>query len=155
MPTDGNRAIFVAKNSTSDIIGCCEVIEEKVDLSYKEGSVSPANERDRKKNARLKPIIENLSVQKEYRRKGIGADLVIACENVVQTRWIPRHDEILAQVEEENTSALNFFAQHGYESLFIDPTCKKVSLDGTLLAKETTVSKVMVRKFLDGDMQYF
>lgn len=92
----------------------------------------------------------------DYRRNGIGVDLVIACERAVQT-WIPRHDEVYAQVEEDNTSAINLFSQCGYTSLFVDPTCSKVILDDNLFGKQTSVSKVMFRKFLsnDSDLQLF
>ena len=152
MPTGGNRAIFVAKNMSNDIIGCCEVIEEKFDVKYLENSNAKIK-RNRKKNGRLRPIIENLSVDTEYRRKGIGLDLVSACERAVQG-WIPKHDAIYAHVEEDNISAFKLFTQCGYNALFTDPTSTKVTLDGTLFVRETPVSKVTFRKFLDNDANF-
>lgn len=152
MPTGGNRSIFIAKNKYSEIIGCCEVIEEKIDLSYSDSNTTNKKTVP-KKIARLRrPIIENLSVRPEYRRKGIGQDLVHACENAVQL-WIPKHYEIYAQVEETNTSAFNLFGHRGYTSLFVDPNATKTSLDGTLFVKSTTVPKVMFRKFLSSDSE--
>ena len=156
MPTSGNRSIFVAKTQSSEIIGCCEVIEERIDFRRLDSEIKTRNKQIGKKSNRLRPIIENLTVQPKYRRQGIGLDLVAACESAVQT-WIPRHDEVYSQVEEENTSALKLFKQCGYTSLFVDPTCTKTSLDGTLFAKSTTVSKVMLRKFLvnEADLELF
>jgi ribosomal protein S18 acetylase RimI-like enzyme len=157
MPTDGNRSIFIAKNQSSEIIGCCEVIEDRIDLSNKLDSNANTTRRQ-KKNSRLRPIIENLTVKPEYRRNGIGLDLVNACEQAVQT-WFPKHEEVYAQVEEDNTSAIDLFRQCGYTSLFVDPTCTKVVLDDNLFGRQMTISKVMFRKFLssndDSDMQLF
>lgn len=158
MPTDGNRSIFVAKNQCSEkLVGCCEVTEERLDMGAVHYNESAETSQTRKRNARMKPIIENLSVHPNYRGKGIGVQLVHACENAMQS-WIPKHEEIYAQVEEGNVPAMNLFRQCGYTSLFVDPACKKVSLDGTLFAENTVVSKIMFRKFLcieDMNMQYF
>ena len=152
MPTGGNRSIVVAKNPSSEIIGCCEVIEDRLDMSYySDSSANTISKHMQKKSSRLRPIIENLTVKPEYRRKGIGVELVNACERAIRN-WIPKHDEIYAQVEEDNTSALNLFSNCGYTSLFVDPTCTKVSLENNLFAKQTTVSKVMFRKFLSNDL---
>lgn len=152
MPTGGNRAVFVAKNLSNDIIGCCEVIEEKFDVKYLENS-NKNIKRNRKKNGRMRPIIENLSVNTGYRRRGIGLDLVSACECAVQG-WIPKHDAIFAQVEEDNVSAFKLFGLCGYKALFTDPTSTKVSLDATLFVREIPVSKVTLRKFLDNDANF-
>ena len=74
-----------------------------------------------------------------------------ACEKAV-TRW-PGCDEIFAQVELDNARAYNLFRKCGYQGLFADPTCSKVSLDNALLVKEVKVTKWMMRKFLDtGDV---
>ena len=157
MPTDGNRSIFVAKNQSAEIVGCCEVIEERLDLSYLYTEAETnTSKQSRKKNGRLRPIIENLCVHQEYRRKRIGKDLIKACEKAVQA-WIPMHDEVYAQVEEGNTSAINFFSECGYTMLFVDPLSKKVTLDGTLFPKESIVSKWMLRKILNNDVdsQFF
>lgn len=137
----------MAKNASSEIIGCCEVIEEKLDLSYLHVN---SNKNTRKKSTRLRPIIENLAVKPEYRRDGIGVDLVNACEKAVRN-WIPKHDEIYAQVEEGNTSALKLFGNCGYASLFVDPTCKKVTIEDTLFARQSAVPKVMFRKFVSNE----
>lgn len=156
MPTSGNRSIFVAKNLSSRIIGCCEVIEDRLDFSCLDSEIKSTSKQIRSKSNRLRPIIENLTVEPNYRRQGLGLELVAACESAVQT-WIPRHDEVYTQVEGDNAAALNLFKQCSYTSLFIDPTCTKTSLDGTLFVKSTTVSKIMLRKFLvnEADLELF
>jgi len=64
-----------------EIIGCCGVIEERLDISM-QGTRFGAmkSERERRKTARPRPVIENLCVKKEYRKSGVGIALLRACE---------------------------------------------------------------------------
>ncbi len=130
-PFNGNRCIFIARaarnNTAANIIGCCEVIEERVVISQEAGAVP-----------RVRPIIENMAVKEEYRRQGVGKALLEACEQAMQT-WIPFHDDICAQVEEGNDKALQFFSNKGYEVLFTDKTCTKDF-------SRTNISKIMLSK---------
>jgi ribosomal protein S18 acetylase RimI-like enzyme len=130
-PFNGNRCIFIARaahnNTAAEIIGCSEVIEERVVISQQAGAVP-----------RVRPIIENLAVKKEYRRQGVGKALLDACEQAIQT-WIPFHDDICAQVEEGNDKALQFFSNSGYEVLFTDKSCTKDF-------SRTNISKMMLSK---------
>lgn len=132
-----------------EIIGCCEVIEERLDTTQTNSSLS---ERERRKSARPRPVIENLCVAHGYRRSGIAIALVHACEKAVRP-WLG-HDEVFAQVEDNNAQALRLFRKCGYQPLFADPTCTKVILDDTLLAKEINVTKLMMRKILDDGNEF-
>ena len=87
-----------------------------------------------------------------YRRSGIALALVHACENAVRP-W-PGNDEVFAQVEDDNAHALRLFRKCGYQPLFADPTCTKMILDDTLLAKEINVTKLMMRKILDDGNEF-
>eukprot|EP00986_Skeletonema_menzelii_P019737 scaffold29029_cov166-Skeletonema_menzelii.AAC.4 len=143
VPFNGNRSVFVAKaciNSDKDnlteIIGCCEVIEERIVIS-----------REQNKTPRVRPIIENLAVKEEYRRQGVGKALLEAVQQNVQT-WIPYHDDIYAQVEEDNLKAKEFFVGNNFEVVFADNDCKKDDLEG-LTFRQTTITKFMLRKALD------
>ncbi|KAL7428689.1 hypothetical protein ACHAXH_002000 [Discostella pseudostelligera] len=145
------RCIFVAKAIAADesdvIIGCCEVIEERIDTSQRPSTIS---ERERRKTARHRPVIENLCVMEGYRKCGVGIALIQACENaVVQlSRGGGGYEEVFTQVDIDNTKAINLFRKCGYQDHFADPTCTKVVLD-SLFANETTVTKLMMRKMLD------
>lgn len=133
VPFNGNRSVFIARACTNEIVGCSEVIEERVIISQ-----------DR--NARVRPIVENLAVKEEYRRQGVGKALLEACEKNVQT-WIPLHDHLFAQVEDGNTEARDFFINRGYEVVFSDTDCKKDDLEG-LAFRQTKITKFMLRKVL-------
>ncbi|KAL3808000.1 hypothetical protein ACHAXA_011162 [Cyclostephanos tholiformis] len=125
------------------IVGCCEVIEERLDTSM---IPSTRSERERNKTARRRPVIENLCVQRGYRRFGIGAALVRECERTVRRCW--GQDEIFAQVDEDNIDAYNLFRKCGFACLFTDRTCTKVLLNDVLLTKQVAVTKRMMRKIL-------
>ena len=162
-----DRCIFVAKALTpttlssesyhQEIVGCCEVIEERFDIllpqqqqqqSSPELGNTSKRERSRRnnKNARHRPIIENLCVKRDYQRMGIGVALIHACEDVVQNYWSSSdHNAIYTQVDECNTNAQTIFYKLGYQPLFSDPTCTNIVLDD-LFVKEVTVTKCMMRK---------
>mmetsp|Transcript_25520 Transcript_25520/g.51183 ORF Transcript_25520/g.51183 Transcript_25520/m.51183 type:complete len:254 (-) Transcript_25520:33-794(-) len=142
VPFNGNRSVFVAracidsdKDRLTEIIGCCEVIEERIAISQEQ------------KSPRVRPIIENLAVKEEYRRQGVGKALLEACEQNVQT-WIPFHDDIFVQVEDGNLKANEFFMDNNFKVVYSDDDCKKDDLEG-LAFSQTTITKFMLRKVLD------
>jgi len=144
------RCIFVAKavaaDNSDEIIGCCEVIEERLDIITSPTRSITLSERERRKAARPRPLIENLCVRQQYRRSGVGIALLQACEQAVQL-W-PGHDEIFSQVGEDGSPAYQLFLKCGYQFLFADPTCKDMTLDDAIFAKEIVVTKLMLKKFL-------
>lgn len=131
-----------------EIVGCCEVIDERLDICQQPSSTR--SERERNKTARRRPVIENLCVKRGYRRSGIGAALVRECERTVERHWC--QDEIFTQVDEDNIDAYNLFRKRGYACLFADTTCTKVVLEGALFAKEVAVTKRMMRKILNDQL---
>lgn len=132
----------------AEIIGCCEVIKERIDTSQRPSTIS---ERERRKTARHRPVIENLCVKEGYRKCGVGIALLQACENAVvqNSRGGGGDEEVFTQVDIDNTKAVNLFRKCGYQDHFADPTCTKVVLDKSLFAFETSVTKLMMRKMLN------
>lgn len=129
----------------SSVVGCCEAIEERIDVSQRPDSAITVSERERRKTARPRPLVENLCVAEEYRNCGVGFALLNACEEAVRS-W-PCQYELFAQVDDDNTLAYNFFEKSGYQFLFADPTCTRVLLDNVLSSEPVT--KRMLRKLLD------
>ena len=141
-----SSVIFQLQWPFQEIIGCCEVVEEQLDIITSPAANITLSERRRRKTARHRAIIENLCVSSGYRRSGVGTALVHACERVVRT-W-PGHHEIFAQVRDDNLRARGLFLKHGYRFLFADPTCREVTLEDAFFAKEVVVMKAVFRKFL-------
>ena len=127
-----------------EIIGCCEIIEDRIDTSQRS---STRSERERRQIARHRPIIENLCVKEGYRKCGVGIALIQACENAV-VQLSRGYDEVFTQVESGNVKAYNLFRKCGYQDHFTDPACTIVALDTSPFASETTVTKLMMRKIL-------
>lgn len=117
-----------------------------MDVSPRSSSDIAASERERRRAAGLRPVIENLCVKEEHRRSGVASALLLACETSVRS-W-PGRDEIFAQVGGDDDRAYRLFRKRGYQFLFADPTCTDVVLEDALFAKEVTVTKRMMRKFL-------
>ena len=124
-------------------------MEQRIDISQQPNTAIAISERERRKTGRMRPVIENLCVKKQYRQAGIGIALVHACEKAVQ-EWPGRlYDEIFTQVNEENINAYRLFRKCGYQVLFSDPTCTDVVLDDALFVREKVATKYMMRKVLD------
>lgn len=100
---------------------------------------SPINKRS------LRPVLTNLSVKEEARRSGVGSALVDACENVVRSSWSKTYNEMVLEVEEENSLAQRFYEKRGYVALYADPSSRRYDTSGIILG-ETRTTKIAYRK---------
>jgi ribosomal protein S18 acetylase RimI-like enzyme len=57
------------------------------------------------------PYISNLAVGRSFRREGVGRQLLLACEPIVQ-HW--QHEELYLHVKGENQAARGLYASLGY-----------------------------------------
>lgn len=121
-----------------EIIGYCEMTEKKFGLGGK--FEDDAEEKSR-------PYLGNLSVAKYARSSGVGSALLDECESVVSDEWNAGHTEIVLQVEEDNTSAIQFYKRRGWEFAFADPTCRRFDTSGIFL-KESRITKFAMVKRL-------
>jgi len=135
--------------SLVDIIGVCEVIEDRLSI-HPPSTTNEVSEKERRRTSRMRAVIENLCVRADYRKCGVGMSLVQACEEDVESSW-PGYDEVFTQVEVGNTKAYQLFQKCGYHIMFDDSTCTKIVLDDSILPKEVTVKKHLMRKILDTD----
>lgn len=102
---------------------------------------SPINKRT------LRPVLTNLSVKEEARKSGVGSALVTACENIVQSSWSTKYNEIVLEVEQENVLAQKFYEKRGYVALYADPTSRRYETNGIILG-EVRTTKICYRKEL-------
>ena len=96
--------------------------------------------------AKPAPLMSNLAVSRNYRRKGIAEKLVAEVERVARYEW--GHDFCYLYVEERNIPALNLYKKLGYRKIWRDTDAKTLlpSDNGNLLSTPTTL--VCMRKQL-------
>ena len=141
------RRIYVAKTKQNDrIIGCCEVVEDEIDLS-------PSNDATinidgvGKRSTRPRLMIENLCVAKEFRRAGLGSFLLRECERA-SLEWPLGNGEVCAQVDDDNPNAYSLFTSQGYQLLYESEGRRTSFSSGTLLLRQESITKKTLRKSL-------
>ena len=117
---DKNRGVEYVRG---DLLGFCEITRRPYGLGKKQNVIyddEPATEPS------PRPILTNLAVKKKMRKYGVGSKLLDACEQHVAQRW--SLDEIILEVEDYNTRALDFYSKRGYELIFDDPAINYIRL---------------------------
>ena len=98
----------------------------------------------------LRPVLTNLAVRKDARKYGIGSKLLDACEDHGRKNW--KLNEIILEVEDYNSNALEFYRKRGYEVLFSDPASRRYDVQGLWLRKVRCRRDVMRKVFRGGRM---
>ena len=155
---NGNTA--AAAYIAGELIGYCEVAEKRFGLGTNFGSSSSAAASNKQKEQgsssavasnnkkkEQRPYLSNLSVVQSARQSGVGSKLLDAGEDAVR-KWDAGHTEIVLQVEEDNTSAIQFYKRRGWEFVFADPTGRRYDTSGFFL-KESRITKYAMIKRLD------
>lgn len=93
----------------------------------------------------LRPILTNLAVKKSVRKYGVGSKLLDACEEHVQNTW--EMGEIVLEVEDFNTGALDFYSNREFDTLYDDPASRRYDVGGFVLRKVRCTRKVMRKEF--------
>ena len=70
--------------------------------------------RDVRQSMRLRPLLSNLAVIPEYRRRGVASQLVARSE-MVATQW--GFDELLLLVSDDNTAARELYCRRDYREV--------------------------------------
>ena len=125
-----------------DLLGFCEITRRPYGLGKKQNVIyddEPAIEPS------PRPILTNLAVKKKMRKYGVGSKLLDACEQHVAQRW--NLDEIILEVEDYNTRALDFYSKRGYELIFDDPASRRYDVSGLVLRKVRCTRKVFRKVF--------
>ncbi len=134
-----------------EIIGYCEVSEKNFGLG---GNYESMKQKRRNTSTtatpcedKIRPYLSNLSVVDYARRSGVGSKLLDAAESAVRN-WNAGHTEIVLQVEEDNTNAIQFYKRRGWDFVFADPTCRRYDTSGFFL-RECRITKYAMIKRLD------
>jgi ribosomal protein S18 acetylase RimI-like enzyme len=74
------------------------------------------------------PYLVNLAVHPKHRRRGLGAQLVVACERVAREEW--GYSEMFLYVRKQNMPALSLYYSLGYVCEFSEPVWYKLKSGG-------------------------
>lgn len=96
------------------------------------------------------PLMSNLAIGRQYRRKGLAEDLVRAAENVARKEW--GYDDCFLYVEKRNTPAIKLYQKLGYRTIWEDPSANTLlpTSDGRIVNGKTTI--VCMKKKLGGSL---
>ena len=99
------------------------------------------------------PLMSNLAVGKEFRRKGIAEDLVVAAETLARKEW--GYSECFLYVEKKNAPAVKLYRKLGYRKEWEDDTAKTLvpTENGSVVTSPTVI--VCMRKDLGGGLGNF
>jgi len=143
LPSDGESISY----GRGEILGFCEVTAKPFGMGPDDvvaRSDFPVYGNDVIK----RPVLSNLSVKRKGQKSGVGSALLKACEDAVSL-WEgqPSYNEIVLQVEQDNTYARSFYERKGYDVVFADPSCRRFDTSGLWLRSIRT-TKVSMRKKL-------
>ena len=131
-----------AKRSSTDdsttTIGCVGVEVDRIPT----GSLKGPSRKEA-------PLMSNLAVSRQYRRRGLAERLVQAVETVVRQEW--GYDECYLYVEERNRAAVQLYRKLGYRTVWRDDTAQTLlpTVSGSLDSASTVI--VCMRKNLNAN----
>jgi len=131
----GTTFFKVAEGGT--LVGFAELTISRT-MKYLGGGIPDADAR---------PVLANLAVSEDFRRRGVGSVLVRACE---AEAWGQGYREVVLQVEEDNERARTFYAARGYDDVYCDRAARRYDASGLFLSNVRT-SRLTLRKVLSGD----
>lgn len=124
-----------------ELLGFCEITQRPYGIGRPSGNAVYDDEPE----PVSRPILTNLAVKQEMRKYGIGSKLLDACEQHVVRSW--NLDEIVLEVEDYNTRALDFYTNRGYKLIFEDPASRRFDVGGLVLRKVRCTRKVFRKVF--------
>ena len=128
--------LVVCKLPTGEVTGCAGI---EVSGIPNKSLKSPI--------ATTAPLMSNLAVGREFRRKGIAEKLVTEVERLVQYEW--GYNDCYLYVEERNKAAVKLYQKLGYKKIWVDKEATTLlpSTNGRLQNSSTNI--VCMRKRLN------
>jgi ribosomal protein S18 acetylase RimI-like enzyme len=132
----GQSELLICQLPSGEVVGCAGV----------EVTPIPKGKLRANQGARS-PLMSNLAVSHEYRRKGIAEKLVKEAERVARYEW--GYDDIFLYVEERNVAAVKLYQKLGYRKIWADDEATTLlpTTNGKLKTAATKI--VCMKKRLD------
>lgn len=96
------------------------------------------------------PLMSNLAISKQYRRRGLAEELVKSAESIARKEW--GYDECYLYVEKRNVPAIKLYKKMGYKTLWEDENATTLvpSVDGRGVVNGKTTIVCMKKKLGGG-----
>ena len=96
------------------------------------------------------PLMSNLAISKQYRRRGLAEELVKATESIARKEW--GYNECYLYVEKRNVPAIKLYKKMGYNPLWEDESATTLlpSVDGRGVVNGKTTIVCMKKKLGGG-----
>ena len=96
------------------------------------------------------PLMSNLAISKQYRRRGLAEELVKATESIARKEW--GYKECYLYVERRNVPAIKLYKKVGYNPLWEDESATTLlpSVDGRGVVNGKTTIVCMKKKLGGG-----
>lgn len=136
--TQSKSSLFIAEDEEAgDVIGACAI-------EITELTATALGEERAGSGLELRPLLSNLAVSPEYRKRGVAKRLCARAEAAARS-W--GYDEVLLRVEIDNSRARAFYRGGGYRAVAVDREAERpVAGSGGLRFVPTT--QVVMRKDL-------
>jgi ribosomal protein S18 acetylase RimI-like enzyme len=103
--------LVLARNANNEMMGVCAIGVEEIPDNGKTG-----------RGSTRAPLMSNVAVGKQFRRRGIAEDLVKEVEEIARKQW--GYDEVYLYVEERNKAAVRLYQKLGYRKIWTDNTAR-------------------------------
>mmetsp|Transcript_18891 Transcript_18891/g.26823 ORF Transcript_18891/g.26823 Transcript_18891/m.26823 type:complete len:143 (-) Transcript_18891:103-531(-) len=101
MTFDTRSRLLLCRDAKKKLMGCLGIAVERIER-LGDGSLKA-------------PLMSNVAVGREFRRLGVGEELVKKAEEIVRKEW--GYSECYLYVEKRNTPAVRFYGKLGYRTL--------------------------------------
>ena len=101
--------LLVTKNRKGNVMGCCGIEVDNIPEGGTQGRIRTKA-----------PLMSNVAVGKQFRRRGIAEEMVFEAENLARKEW--GYDEVYLYVEQRNKAAVRLYQKLGYRKLWADET---------------------------------
>jgi ribosomal protein S18 acetylase RimI-like enzyme len=146
MVTNQRRAelVLCIDGNNNNIVGCAGIEIDKIKMMDGYDGSIPG------------PVMSNLAISRNYRRRGLAEDLVKSCENIARKEW--GFSDCYLYVEGRNVPACKLYEKLGYSVVWTDDTATTLlpTNDGSgLMNGRTTIvcmKKTLCKNALFGNL---
>eukprot|EP00980_Cylindrotheca_fusiformis_P001463 scaffold345_cov134-Cylindrotheca_fusiformis.AAC.74 len=132
----GQSELLVSQLPGGEIVGCAGI----------EATPIPQG-RLRAAPGQRSPLMSNLAVSREYRRRGIAEKLVKEAERIARYEW--GYDDVFLYVEERNVPAIKLYQKLGYRKIWVDDEATTLIPTGNGKLRNAETRIVCMKKRLD------